>query len=337
MDDLVLFKPDTVPANEVVLGCYGSMEWVEADRKRARHLAGAQTLELYGTWLTEVGFTLSGWVLKEKFPSFTFFEHNVVIIPMQDGMLRVTVSKGKITASVTGSIEFCQHWTNYFDTAFKKAENLIRWVYSLKGDFINVPLNYRKGVNSAYPWLNRPYEDYVRDYLEDDASILILIGPPGTGKTTLIKNIIHQSGGGARVTYDQRILEGDDFFANFIDSEDDILVMEDADAFLASRQDGNTMMHKFLNVSDGLISAAGKKMIFSTNLPNIADIDEALLRAGRCYDIVQFRELTRKEALAVLIEAKSSRELPDGSSFTLANVFSAQPSAGTAPSRKVGF
>ena len=96
------------------------------------------------------------------------------------------------------------------------------------------------------------------------------------------------------------------------------------------------MMHKFLNVSDGLISAADKKLVFSTNLPNVRDIDSALLREGRCFDVLQFRPLTRKEALAVVEETKSTRELGDGQEFTLAEIFKSQPS-GNKSGQRLGF
>jgi ATP-dependent 26S proteasome regulatory subunit len=59
------------------------------------------------------------------------------------------------------------------------------------------------------------------------------------------------------------------------------------------------MMHRFLNVGDGLVTTKGKKMIFSTNLPSIRDIDSALVRPGRCFDIVTFAPLEVSEAQAL--------------------------------------
>jgi SpoVK/Ycf46/Vps4 family AAA+-type ATPase len=280
---------------------------------------------------------LSEWVKKEAFPTFTFFSDNYVVIPSETGFMQITSSKNKIVVELVGDIEFCEKSEKFFAARFKKAENLIRWVYNQRGDDISVPLNYRPGLNAAYPWLGRPYSEYIADYLNSEASVLILIGPPGTGKTTFIKNIIHQSRGNARVAYDEKVLGGDDFFASFVDGDDDILVMEDADTFLSDRQDGNTMMHKFLNVSDGLISAIGKKMIFSTNLPNVNDIDPALMRAGRCFDVMEFRPLTREEAQEVLKEVGSDRALPDGRSFTLADIFSTQEHGEQARRNKTGF
>lgn len=337
MDDLPIFKPESVPQNEVVLGVYGSQDWLFAQLIRDRHLAGLQTLELSETFLVPAGFKLPEWVISNNFKSFTFFDSSAVVIPFKTGYLQVKSTKGKIEVITTGDIEFCQSWMARFNAEFKKAENLIEWVYNARGDEISVPLNYRPAINAAYPWLKKPVQEYIADYLNSAASVLILIGPPGTGKTTFIKNLIHQAGGNAKVAYDEKVLSGDDFFAQFIESESDFLIMEDADTFLDSRQDGNTMMHKFLNVSDGLISAADKKLVFSTNLPNVSDIDSALLRNGRCFDVVQFRPLTRTEAANVLKEVGSNRDVPDGNEVTLADLFNSQPSSEGRRKSGIGF
>lgn len=326
MDDTPLFKPEDLPKNEVVLGVYGSEDWVNASTLRRRHLAGLPTLETHDTWITPPDFKLAKWVTVNGFKSYTFFGHQKVLVPFPTGQLAVEHTKGKVTATFTGDPVFVEFWEQTFDCTFKRAENLIEWVYNARGDTISVPLNYRPAIQSAYPWINQSLQSYIDEFLGSDANVLILIGPPGTGKTTFIKNLIHRSKSNAKVAYDQNVLEGDDFFAGFIEDDCRFLIMEDADTFLESRQDGNTMMHKFLNVSDGLISAADKKLVFSTNLPNVRDIDSALLREGRCFDVLQFRPLTRKEAQAVVAETKSNRELPDGQEFTLAEIFKSQPS-----------
>lgn len=161
--------------------------------------------------------------------------------------------------------------------------------------------------------------------------------------TTFIKNLIHRSKGDARVTYDEAVMSGDSLFAEFIESDAKFMIMEDADTFLKSRDDGNTMMHRFLNVSDGLISAQDKKLVFSTNLPSVRDIDSALMRPGRCFDVIEFRALTRAEA--EVIAKEMDLELPDGPSFTLAEMFNVHASDGVNPDgtakkrkvKRVGF
>jgi hypothetical protein len=49
-----------------------------------------------------------------------------------------------------------------------------------------------------------------------------------------------------------------------------------------------------------LVSAQGRKIIFTTNLPNVGDIDEALVRPGRCFGTVRTRALERREAELLL-------------------------------------
>lgn len=154
--------------------------------------------------------------------------------------------------------------------------------------------------------------------------------------TTFIKNLIHRSGADAKVTYDVNVMQSDGIFASFIEGREKFMIMEDADAFLKSRADGNTMMHRFLNVSDGLISASNKKLVFSTNLPSVRDVDDALMRPGRCFDVVEFRPLTRSEAIAVC--DKTGRPHPgDGNSFTLASLFGDSPNTSNMKVRTVGF
>ena len=88
----------------------------------------------------------------------------------------------------------------------------------------------------------------------------------------------------------------------------DAFVVEDVDHLLTPRVDGNTEMHRFLAVADGVVRAQGRKIIFTTNLPNIGDLDEALVRPGRCFATVRTRVLAAAEVRALL--ADLGKELP---------------------------
>lgn len=334
MDDSDIFCPK-VAKDEVVLGVYGSEEWVLSDFIRRRHLSGASTIQLDITWLTLAGFKFAEWVPSFS-ARFTFFGPRSALIFEGNNLVRVSCSRDKLEMQLIGDVEWATKVSARLDATFRRAESMIRWVYSTDGHEINVPLNYRPAIKSAYPWIEKPLDNYIDDYLNSEASVLILIGPPGTGKTTFIKNLIHRSTGDAMVAYDEKVMMGDQLFATFIDSSTRFLIMEDADAFLQSRTDGNTMMHKFLNVSDGLISAADKKLVFSTNLPSRTDIDEALMRPGRCFDVVEFRPLTRDEAKDVVAETGRG-ELPSGNSISLAQILSTQPSGTKRSTKSMGF
>jgi ATP-dependent 26S proteasome regulatory subunit len=132
-------------------------------------------------------------------------------------------------------------------------------------------------------------------------SALILQGAPGSGKTRLVRAILgalsRRKGEAAMVMYtaDKRALENDEIFVDFITGSHDAFVIEDADHMLRARSDGNHDLHRFLAIADGVVRAQGRKIIFTTNLPNVGDIDDALLRPGRCFAVVHTRALVGEE------------------------------------------
>lgn len=203
-----------------------------------------------------------------------------------------------VSVNISGDESFIDVYQKRFKDNFDFVKNEIEWIYTTDGSSIDIPLqNERMPVDEMYPFLNgETLEKYYDDFMKSSASILLLIGPPGTGKTTFIRGMLQHTNSSATLTYDANILEKDYVFASFIEGDKSVLILEDADMFLKSRKEGNTMMHKFLNVGDGLVTTRGKKMIFSTNLPSIKDIDPALVRPGRCYDILNFSELNQEQA-----------------------------------------
>jgi hypothetical protein len=158
-------------------------------------------------------------------------------------------------------------------------------------------------LDEAYPSLGKPIDDFIQSYLQARETVLILQGPPGTGKTRLVRAVLaamsRRKGDSAKVMYtaDKRALENDEIFVDFITGSHDAFVIEDADHLLKARTSGNFELHRFLGVADGVVRAQSRKVIFTTNLPNINDIDDALLRPGRCYAVKNLRNLEPQEAL----------------------------------------
>jgi hypothetical protein len=160
--------------------------------------------------------------------------------------------------------------------------------------------------DEAYPSLCEPVARFVDRYLAASETVLVLQGSPGTGKTRLVRAILSEiskrKDDSARVLYtaDRKALESDEIFVEFITGSHDAFVIEDADHLLLARSNGNHDLHRFLAIADGVVRAQGRKIIFTTNLANVSDIDEALLRPGRCFANVRTRNLTRAEAAALL-------------------------------------
>jgi ATP-dependent 26S proteasome regulatory subunit len=99
-----------------------------------------------------------------------------------------------------------------------------------------------------------------------------------------------------------KALASDELFVKFITGEDDAFIVEDADHLLKQRADGNEHLHRFLTIADGVVRAQGRKIILSTNLPNVGDLDDALIRPGRCFARIHVRTLTGAEAHALAME-----------------------------------
>jgi hypothetical protein len=333
--------------NKIFLGVSDFDDLITSQILERRIARGADTIhrdttvlanrEKWADW-AEHNFA-EGYLLVQSNNSSGFIIHKE-----SENYINYSVNSNSTSVRAFGDMEFAEGIIDVIEKKFSVVTSYIEWVYSSDGHSVNVPLNReRLPVDEMYPFLNgETLGSYYDRYMESNANILLLIGPPGTGKTTFIRGLLAHTNSSAIVSYDGNILDKDGFFARFIEDDASIMVLEDSDAFLKSRSDGNTMMHRFLNVGDGLVTTKGKKMIFSTNLPSIRDIDSALVRPGRCFDIVTFDNLNVAEAQALAdrlnVKLPVRQRGKETSKYSIAEVFNEQVNAPAAQAnRKVGF
>jgi hypothetical protein len=337
---------DNEMSEKIFLGVSDFDDLITSEVLQRRVEAGVKTLQRETTVLANRS-TWRDWA-ESHFTNFMFVQssssNGFIIENDTNNFIKYDVNSNSTTVRAYGDDDFIESIIAEVEASFDIVTSYIEWIYSSDGNSVNVPLNRdRLPVEEMYPFLKgESLADYYDRYMSSSANILLLIGPPGTGKTTFIRGLLAHRNCSAIVTYDAGILEKDGFFARFIEDDAEVMVLEDSDAFLKSRSDGNTMMHRFLNVGDGLVTTKGKKMIFSTNLPSIRDIDSALIRPGRCFDIVTFSPLSLQDAnkLADKLDAKlPQRNGGDSLEYSIAEVFNEQSdhSKKTQANRKVGF
>ena len=183
------------------------------------------------------------------------------------------------------------------------------------------------GRNSFYPFLGEgvegedvTMESYIHDYLTDSAPVLILIGAPGTGKSTFTRTLAHTSKLKTVICTDEGAVESGAVLSYVSKNSAGLLILEDVDNLLKSREAGNSFMSALLNESEGVCENE-IKIVITTNLTNVDKVDSALIRQGRTFDIVDFRKLTRDEAKVVADEEGLDISALDGNSIPLADVF----------------
>jgi hypothetical protein len=143
------------------------------------------------------------------------------------------------------------------------------------------------------------HKDVVEVLKGDGKGILLLHGPPGTGKTTYLryltgladKEFIFISN-----DISKHLIEPN-FIQFLLQNQDCILVIEDAEEIMRKREKGkNTAVSALLNIGDGLLSDILGIQIICTFNCDIQEIDEALLRKGRLIANMNFLPLAAEKA-----------------------------------------
>lgn len=235
-----------------------------------------------------------------------------------------------IQVTVVGPVKDVKRVLDELEDIFpRKSYTTLSWWFKTNAgtDHMSLVLEHSdKAHDEFYPWIKEGHEEYFDKFLASSSPLLFISGEPGTGKTSFIRSNIARHTMGAYVGYDPALFHSDDMFIGFLSSKrHNIMILEDSETIVLPRdQSGgsssNSMMSRFLNVSDGLLKNADKKFIFTTNETSFEKIDTALLRPGRCFDFIEFRRLTGDE-VAKAAKVAGVNVPDDDKDYSLAELF----------------
>ena len=187
------------------------------------------------------------------------------------------------------------------------------------------------------------YEDIVNFLNRRESGLIILRGKMGSGKSYLIRKLITDTPN-HYIFITNAVAEhlGSPEFTSFLlENKDSIFILEDCEQILRKRTDanffGSSGIADILNMSDGLLSDIFNIKFICTFNADMALIDEALLRKGRCFANYEFKELDSIKTQKLL--HKRGFDVENPSPMTLAEIynFSSRDYSNNKPKRKIGF
>jgi DNA replication protein DnaC len=182
--------------------------------------------------------------------------------------------------------------------------------------------------NKYYPYID---SDLMFDqFFTGSENILLVVGEPGLGKSKLSTMALkHAFNNVSTLPYDKivenpgleyqyisvgyvksiDVLSNDGFWRKITSIKHDFIIIDDLDYMLTKRDAElqtsedtakNAFLNQFLSFTDG-VEKHKTKFIITTN-QTYDDIDSALLRKGRLFDILELRRLDRAEGLSIWLE-----------------------------------
>lgn len=189
---------------------------------------------------------------------------------------------------------------------------------------IDFDLNY----NSNAKELKSKIEEYL---VKKKAGLILIEGPPGTGKSTFIKHLISDKKAIYVPNASASSIANPDFIDFITDHPETLFIFEDAESVLTKQDGATAAISNILNMTDGILGDF-MSSIFICTVNSADNIDPAVLRFGRLISHEKFDRLPVEQATA--LSAKLGLNIQHTEPSTLADIYAGKTSS---QKKKIGF
>lgn len=208
-------------------------------------------------------------------------------------------------------------------------------------DYIDIPIpNFDLALNYGASFVET--NQIIKSKLgEGKKGLYLLYGDPGTGKTTYLRYLMNTLKRKMIIIPNNLIgqLDGPALVSLLMNHKKSILIIEDSESVLQSREEGNNVAPTIINMTDGIVGDILEVAIIATFNVKKSTIDAALLRKGRLHFEHEFKALSVRDSQALLDDLGIPHKTKKG--MTLADIYNLQDDNGhnyeENKEKKIGF
>ena len=274
-------------------------------------------------------------ILEDKHMIITFDDDTVEVLYDLDSDINVE----KFTDEFIGKLPMKKTEDDEYPMVELVAYDGDSGYYTIESEINSVTIDLDKNYNDDF----KPVYNDIINFIESDSrksGLIVLNGEPGTGKTYFIRHLITNTDKSYILIPPSMAtsMSSPDFVTFLIEHKDSVFILEDCETVIKERtvNDFANAVSSLLNMSDGLMSDIFNGKFICTFNADIASVDDAILRKGRCFAKYEFGKLCADKAKALLKERGFGDV--DCGDMSLADIYNYDSrGSGGKKGKKIGF